>query len=39
MQGRVLSFQEHPFECLSNYAALNCVRCNFDVQDLLMGMN
>ena len=34
MQGRVLSFQEHPFECQSNYAAIAALRCNFDVQDL-----
>ena len=34
MQGRVLSFQEHPFECQSNYGGLATLRCNFDVQDL-----
>ena len=34
MQGRMLPFQEHPFECQSNYAALNALRCNFDMQDL-----
>jgi hypothetical protein len=34
MQGRVLLFQEHPFECQSNYGALAFLRSNFDVQDL-----
>ena len=34
MQGRVMLFQEHPFECQSNYAAAAALRCNFDVQDL-----
>ena len=34
MQGRILHFQEHPFECQSNYAALGALRCNFDMQDL-----
>ena len=34
MQGRVLSFQEHPFECQSNYGGVAALRCNFDVQDL-----
>ena len=34
MQGRVLNFQEHPFECQSNYAASAAMRCNFDAQDL-----
>ena len=35
MQGRVLLFQEHPFECQSNYGALAFLRSNFDVQDLV----
>ena len=35
MTGRLLLFQEHPFECLTNYAGLDCMRCNLDVQDLL----
>ena len=34
MQDRVLVFQEHPFECQSNYAALATLRSNFDAQDL-----
>ena len=34
MQGRLLLWQEHPFECQSNYAALGALRCNFDMQDL-----
>ena len=34
MQGRVLLFQEHPFECQSNYAGVAALRCNFDLQDL-----
>ena len=34
MKGRLLLVQEHPFECQSNYAALNTLRCNFDMQDL-----
>ena len=34
MQGRILGFQEHPFECLSNYASAALMRCNLDVQDL-----
>ena len=34
MQGRLLLFQEHPFECQSNYDALASLRCNFDMQDL-----
>ena len=33
MQGRVMCFQEHPFECQSNYGGLAALRCNFDVQD------
>ena len=34
MQGRLLLFQEHPFEVQTNYAASCALRCNFDVQDL-----
>jgi len=34
MQGRLLLWQEHPFERQSNYAALGALRCNFDMQDL-----
>ena len=34
MQGRLLQFQEHPFECQSNYGALAAFRSNFDLQDL-----
>ena len=34
MAGRILTFQDHPFECLTNYAAMVCMRCNVDVQDL-----
>ena len=34
MQGRLLQFQEHPFECKTNYAGSATLRCNFDVQDL-----
>ena len=34
MQGRLLLFQEHPFECPSNYAGSAAMRCNLDVQDL-----
>ena len=34
MQGRVLHFQEHPFECQSNYAGSASLRSNLDVQDL-----
>ena len=34
MQGRVMLFQEHPFECQTNYAGASSLRCNFDVQDL-----
>ena len=36
MTGRLLLFQEHPFECLTNYGGLDCMRCNLDVQDLLV---
>ena len=34
MQGRLLLFQEHPFECQTNYAGSAALRCNLDVQDL-----
>jgi len=34
MQGRLLSFQGHPFECQSNYGGLATIRCSYDVQDL-----
>ncbi len=34
MAGRILTFQEHPFECGTNYAALVAARCNCDVQDM-----
>ena len=34
MAGRILTFQIHPWECPSNYAALLSLRCNIDVQDL-----
>ncbi len=34
MQGRMLEFQEHPFECQKNYAALAALRYTFDMQDL-----
>ena len=34
MAGRVLTFQTHPYECPTNYAALIAMRCNIDVQDL-----
>ena len=34
MQGRLLLWQLHPFECQSNYAGTAALRCNFDVQDL-----
>ena len=34
MQGRILNFQEHPFECINNYAGAAAMRCNLDVQDL-----
>ena len=27
-------FQEHPFECQSNYVGIAASRCNLDVQDL-----
>ena len=34
LQGRLLGFQQHPFECLSNSAGTAALRCNLDVQDL-----
>ena len=34
MEGRVMLFQEHPFECQSNYLGVAANRCNLDVQDL-----
>jgi hypothetical protein len=34
MEGRLMLFQEHPFECQSNYAGIGANRCNLDVQDL-----
>ena len=34
MQGRLLMFQEQPFEVQTNYAGSGALRCNFDVQDL-----
>ena len=34
MSGRILTYQTHPFECPTNYAALVAMRCNIDVQDL-----
>ena len=34
MEGRLMQFQEHPFECQSNYVGLAAMRCNLDVQDL-----
>ena len=34
MQGRILGFQDHPFECLSNHGAAAVMRSNLDVQDL-----
>ena len=34
MEGRVMLFQEHPFECQSNYAGIGAIRCNFDAQDM-----
>ena len=34
MQGRLLTFQEHPFEVQTNYAGSCALRCNLDVQDL-----
>ena len=34
MAGRILTYQVHPFECPTNYAALVAMRCNVDVQDM-----
>ena len=34
MAGRMITFQTHPFECPTNYAAIVAMRCNIDVQDL-----
>ena len=34
MAGRLITFQTHPYECPTNYAALVAMRCNIDVQDL-----
>ena len=34
MQGRLLMFQEQPFEVQTNYAGARALRCNFDVKDL-----
>ena len=34
MAGRIITFQTHPYECPTNYAALLAMRCNIDVQDL-----
>ncbi len=34
MLGRVLTFQEHPYEGPTNYTGLVCLRCNLDLQDL-----
>ena len=34
MAGRILTYQVHPWECPTNYAALVAMRCNVDVQDL-----
>jgi len=34
MAGRIVTFQLHPGECATNYAALVAMRCNVDVQDL-----
>ena len=34
MQGRVLNFQLHPYECVTNYAGIAAFRSNLDVQDL-----
>ena len=34
MAGRIITFQMHPWECSTNYAALVAMRCNVDVQDL-----
>ena len=34
MAGRIITYQVHPWECSTNYAALVAMRCNVDVQDL-----
>lgn len=34
MQGRLLQFQEQPYEVQTNYSGAASLRCNFDVQDL-----
>ena len=34
MLGRVITFQEHPYEGPTNYTGLVCVRSNWDLQDL-----
>ena len=34
MAGRIITFQLHPWECPTNYAALVAMRCNVDLQDL-----
>ena len=34
MLGRILNFQEHPYEGPTNYTGLVCLRCNLDLQDL-----
>ena len=34
IQGRLLPFQGHPFECQTNYGGLGALRCNFNVQDM-----
>ena len=34
MAGRIITYQVHPWECATNYAALIAARCNVDVQDL-----
>ena len=34
MAGRIITYQVHPWECATNYAALVAARCNVDVQDM-----
>ena len=34
MAGRILTYQVHPWECPTNYAAKVAMRCNVDVQDM-----
>ena len=34
MAGRLFTYQLHPWECSTNYAAMVAMRCNLDVQDL-----